>query len=264
MFIIDQNSCTQCEACVEECPCGAVTLENNTIVHDSQKCMWCGHCLALCPCDAIMIDGDGYSVEDVEDFQFSKRASVAQIRRDIMMRRSVRSFNDTPVTEDELAKILEAAKYAPTAKNCQQNALKVLNDPEEIDQLLEDCMEEIGKASKIVAKDNPEVGAFLMKKYGEFKEEGIDGLFYGAPLVILVFSNSDIDGALCGAAMGEMIEALKLGFCYIQLAAAPMNTPELRAKYNIPEDKHCVFGMAIGNYDANYFSSVPRKPLPLL
>lgn len=264
MFIIDQESCTQCEACVQECPCEAIKLVEDKIVHDSDKCMWCGHCMALCPCDAIMIDGDGYNVEDVEDFQFAKRASVAQIRRDIMMRRSVRSFNDTPVSEDELAKILEAAQYAPTAKNCQQNALMVLKDGEKIDEVLEDCMGQLKGIAKGLANDKPEVSAFFMKKYAEFAEEGIDGLFYGAPLVIFVFSNSDIDGAICATTMGEMIEALKLGFCYIQLAAAPMNTPELRAKYNIPEDKHCVLAMAIGNYDANYFSSVPRKPLPLL
>ncbi len=263
MFIIDQELCTECKACVEECPCDAIKLDEK-IVHDPDKCMWCGHCMALCPCDAIMIDGDGYDVEDVEDFQFAKRATVAQIRRDIMMRRSVRNFNDNPVSEDELKLILDAGKYAPTAKNCQQNALMVLKDGEKIDAVLEDCMAQLKVLAKDVARENPGAGAFFMKKCEEFENDGIDGLFYGAPLVIFVFSNSDIDGAICATTMGEMIEALKLGFCYIQLAAAPMNTPELRKKYNIPEDKHCVLAMAIGNYDANYFSSVPRKPLPLL
>ncbi len=264
MFIFDQEVCTSCGACAQECPCEAIKLNGEAIEHDKNRCMWCGHCMAVCPCDAIMIDGDGYNVEDVEDFQFSKRASVAQIRRDIMMRRSVRNFNDIPVTEDELAKILEAGKYAPTAKNCQENALLVLKDGEKIDEMLEDLMGELGNIAKALAKDKPEVSAFFMRKYSQFKEEGIDGLFYGAPLVIFVFSNSDIDGAICASTMGQMVEAQKLGFCYVQLAAAPMNTPALLKKYNIPEDKHCVLAMAIGNYDINYFSSVPRKPLPLL
>ncbi len=264
MFIYDKEVCTGCGACVKECPCEAIKFEDEVLIHDKDRCMVCGHCLALCPCDAIMIDGDGYNVEDVEDFQFAKRASVAQVRRDIMMRRSVRHFNDTPVTEEELAKILDAGKYAPTAKNCQQNALLVLKDEEKIDQALEDCMGQLKVLAKDFAKDKPEVSAFFTKKYSEFKEDDVDGLFYGAPLVIFVFSNSDIDGAILAATMGQMIEALKLGFCYVQLAAGPMNTPELRKKYNIPEDKHCVLAMAIGNYDDNFFSSVPRKPLPLL
>ena len=95
-------------------------------------------------------------------------------------------------------------------------------------------------------------------------EEGKDSLFYSAPLVIGIFSDSDIDGALCAACMGQVIEAVGLGFCYIQLAKDPMNTPALREKYNIPEDRHCVLFMAIGNYDAEYFCSVPRKDVPLL
>ena len=79
-----------------------------------------------------------------------------------------------------------------------------------------------------------------------------DGLFYNAPLVIGIFSATDIDGALCAAYMGQVIESLGLGFCFIQLAKEPMNTPAVREKYHIPEDKHCVLFLAIGNYDAEY------------
>ena len=103
-----------------------------------------------------------------------------------------------------------------------------------------------------------------LEKYREFNEDKVDGLFYGAPVIILVFSHSEVDGALCAATMGRIIEAEKLGYCYIKLAAEPMNTPELRQKYNVPDDMHCVIALAIGYYDAEYFCSVPRKDVPLL
>ena len=70
MFFLEQERCIQCGTCVEECPNGCLTAEDTGVKHDSVKCMWCGHCLAVCPRDAIMIDGDGYNVEDVEEFQF--------------------------------------------------------------------------------------------------------------------------------------------------------------------------------------------------
>lgn len=181
-----------------------------------------------------------------------------------MMRRSVRSFNEEPVSEDSIAAIIEAAKYAPTAKNCQKNALKVVTDPEAVDELLVDIMEEIGEIGKASMRDNPELAAFFLSKYREFNEDKVDGLFYGAPVIFLVFSHSDIDGALCAATMARMIEAENLGYCYIQLAAAPMNTPKLRQKYQVPEDLHCVIALAVGHYDAEYFCSVPRKDVPLL
>lgn len=264
MFIYDQEQCIQCGTCIAECPNGCLKLEDGAVAHNPNRCMWCGHCLAVCPRDAIMIDGDGYNVEEVEEFQFFKKSTPDMVRRDIMMRRSVRHFNDTPVTDEEIERILEAAKYAPTAKNCQQNALMILNDPESIQEMVADLMEEIAVIGKEIMRDKPEVAAFFLKKYSEFSEEGKDGLFYHAPLVILVFSHSDVDGALCGASMGQVIESLGLGFCYIQLAKDPMNAPSMREKYKIPEDKHCVFALAVGNYDAEYFCSVPRKDITLL
>ena len=79
-----------------------------------------------------------------------------------------------------------------------------------------------------------------------------------------VFSDTDIDGAICAATMGQVIDSLGLGFCYLRLAADPMNTETLRKKYDIPEEKHCVIALTIGNTDTEYFCSVPRKDIPLL
>lgn len=264
MFILEKELCIQCGTCAAECPNDCLKVEEDGVKHDPTRCMWCGHCLAVCPRDAIMIDGEGYNVEEVEEFQFFKKSTPDMVRRDIMMRRSVRRFNNTPVTDDEINRIIEAAKYAPTAKNCQHNALMVINDPEKIDKLVADLMEQLGEIGKGLMREKPEVAAFFLKKFSEYNEDEKDGLFYNAPLVIGVFSDTDIDGAICATYMGQVIESLGLGFCFVRLAADPMNVPSVREKYQIPEDRHCVIFLAIGNYDAEYFCSVPRKDIPLL
>ena len=41
-------------------------------------------------------------------------------------RYSVRSFKDTPITKEELDKILEAGRVAPSAKNIQSHRIYVL------------------------------------------------------------------------------------------------------------------------------------------
>lgn len=264
MFIHDQEHCIQCGTCVQECPNDCLEVKGEAVLHAPDLCMWCGHCLAVCPRDAIMIDGDGYDVEEVEEFQFFKKSTPDMVRRDIMMRRSVRHFNETPVKEEEIERIIEAAKYAPTAKNCQHNALMVLNDAESIREILADEMEQLGIIGKELMREKPGVAAFFLKKVSDYKETGKDGLFYNAPLVIFVFSDTDIDGSICAATMGQVIESLELGFCYVRLASDPMNTAVMREKYKIPEDRHCVIALAIGNYDTEYFCSVPRKDIPLL
>ena len=264
MLTIDQELCIRCGTCVQECNDDCLRIEDGELKYDDSWCIHCGHCLAVCPKDAIMIDGDGYNIEDVEEFGLLEPTPAAMVRRDIMMRRSERSFADKPVDENRINLIIEAAKYAPTAKNCQENALKVVTDPEELDALVVDIMEELGKIGKETMRDNPNLAAFFLRKYQEYAEEKVDGLFYGAPLVFFVFSSTDIDGAICAATMGRMIEALGLGYVYLRLASEPMNRPELRKKYNLPDDRHCVVALAVGYPESDYFCSVPRKDLPLL
>lgn len=48
---------------------------------------------------------------------------------------SVRSFKSTPVEDEKIAKILEAAKVAPTARNSQPQKIYVVRKPEIIEGL---------------------------------------------------------------------------------------------------------------------------------
>ena len=264
MFIYDNSECIQCGICVSACSTGALALNDGQVTHDPGKCNWCGHCLAVCPRDCIMIDGDGYNLDDVEEFTLLTRATPQQIRRQIMMRRSVRHFNNEEVTRQELGYILEAAKYSPTAKNCQDNLLMVVTSEEEKAKLLDRSMEVIAQAGRECADTIPGLSAFFMMRYKMYKEEDIDGLFYDAPVIVYVFSGSDIDGAICACTMMQMVEAQKgLGACYLQLVADPFNrSARLKAEYEIPEDKKCVIALAIGHTDEEFFSSVPRKEVP--
>ena len=183
-----------------------------------------------------------------------------------MMRRSVRNFNEEEVTEKELEYILEAAKYSPTAKNCQDNFLLVIRNEEEKAKLLDKSMEQIAQAGREFAQTVPGLSAFFMMRYKMYKEGGIDGLFYGAPVIIYIFSGNDIDGAICACTMMQMVEAQKgLGACYLQLASDPFNRSEqLKEEYEIPEDKKCVIALAVGHTDEEFFCSVPRKEVPTI
>lgn len=55
----------------------------------------------------------------------------------IRERRSVRAYKDQPVPEDALARILEAARLAPSARNRQQWKFVVVRDPEKRRKLAE-------------------------------------------------------------------------------------------------------------------------------
>ncbi len=47
-FIAVSDKCSQCGVCAEECPVGAIDLENSTLV-DNEKCILCCACIKCCP-----------------------------------------------------------------------------------------------------------------------------------------------------------------------------------------------------------------------
>lgn len=48
-----RNRNATCSKCVDMCPSGAITLQNNTLSIDSELCMSCGGCATVCPTSAI-------------------------------------------------------------------------------------------------------------------------------------------------------------------------------------------------------------------
>jgi len=60
-----------------------------------------------------------------------------KVIEEIMKRRSIRTYNEKSVEEDKLARILEAGRLAPTARNSQDWRILVVSDPEKIKTLID-------------------------------------------------------------------------------------------------------------------------------
>ena len=50
--VVDKETCTGCENCVEACPVDAIAMEDGIAVV-SDACIDCGQCVDECPVDAI-------------------------------------------------------------------------------------------------------------------------------------------------------------------------------------------------------------------
>lgn len=254
---IDDKRCIQCGTCVEECPRKALSLEDGKVVYNAKRCMMCGHCLAVCPRDCIIIDGGGYDCEEVEDLGFAQIPSKGQYRNLVLARRSVRRYTDVDVTEDELKFILETGKYAPTGMNRQGNQFVVVRG-DKVTEMAADAYAvlrrwlEDGTLTDIPAK----IYGALCKNY---EENGEDGLFFKAPLVIFVYGDTDVDGAICATTMGFAAQTVQLGACFARLPLKVFEDAEFAAKWQAPEGKKLVVSLLIGNPEPEYFSSVPRR-----
>ncbi len=50
--IVDADTCTACEACVDTCPAEAIKCDDKAVV-DGALCTDCGVCVDECPVEAI-------------------------------------------------------------------------------------------------------------------------------------------------------------------------------------------------------------------
>lgn len=53
--IVEKEKCTACGNCVDICPPGAITLENDVACIAADLCEECGFCAAECPVAAVSI-----------------------------------------------------------------------------------------------------------------------------------------------------------------------------------------------------------------
>ena len=161
----------------------------------------------------------------------------------LLNRRSIRKFKPEQIKGEELNKVLEAGKYAPTAMGLQSPLFVVVQNKEDVEQL-----------NKLSAK--------IM---------GREGLpYYGAPTIILVFYTSiakneflgTLDGASATTNMLNAAYALGLGSCWIHRCHEIFELDEGKAllkKWGINEPLVGVASIALGYADMEQPAPRPRK-----
>ena len=64
-LLIDEEACTGCEACVAECPYGALEMKGD-VAMVNEKCTFCGACVDVCPVEAIVLEREEKEVEGLD------------------------------------------------------------------------------------------------------------------------------------------------------------------------------------------------------
>ncbi|MGI5831885.1 MAG: 4Fe-4S binding protein [Thermoguttaceae bacterium] len=54
--VVDKESCVGCGACVDACPCDALSTDEEGFAVVSDDCAGCGACVDACPTGAITIE----------------------------------------------------------------------------------------------------------------------------------------------------------------------------------------------------------------
>jgi nitroreductase len=156
----------------------------------------------------------------------------------IMERRSIRSYEPTQISQDQLTQILDAGLWAPTARNEQEIFFAVLQDQTMLTELKQD---------------------FAASNKGAYKD-----FIYGAPTFILLFGDrefpfSQIDGGIAVENMALAAESLGLSSVIIgciRLLFQSKAGETWLERLNIPKNNQFVIGIAIGTKT----SDTPKRP----
>ncbi len=132
----------------------------------------------------------------------------------IKSRRSTRSYSAESVREEDLSKIIEAGRYAPSGGNNQLTHFLVITDPSVLKALSTIVKTELSKM-----EISPATYRSLANNVNQSKTGKYD-FIYGAPVLIITASRSDYlnSYADCACAIENMLlmaTALGLGSCWV-------------------------------------------------
>jgi len=271
MMNVNSEKCVGCEICVKDCFPKCIEIVDEKAKINSATCMKCGHCIAVCPKGAVSIDE--YNMDEVKDYNEAEfKIEPDNLLNFIKFRRTIRQFKDKDVETEKLLKIIEAGRFTQTGINAQNVSYIVVKD--NIEQLKEIALENLkNKGEEILKNLNPQTVPFKryaqmwIKMYNEYKENPKlnDKLFFNAPALILVVSDSQINGALASSNMELMTNAQGLGTFFSGFfAMAAQGNEKIRELLGLEGNKEIVTCMVIGYPNVKYVRTVPRKDASIL
>jgi len=263
-FVVDKELCVGCGECVQECPGRYIELDGESPIiskQNQEKCFHCQHCFAVCSTGALSILG-----KNPEHSPVIKEAlpSAEQVTALMKSRRSVRRYQNAPVSSEDINALLETVAYAPTAVNNRQVMLTVIEDTDAMDNLRKEVYATL--EARVKNGTIPAGMEFYVDLVTEAQAAGEDAIFRGAPHLLIASSPKDSPAPVadCFIALSYfelLAESMGLGTLWCGLAkwALMVIAPEMIQRLRIPESQEIVYMMVFGKPAVSYPRTVQRE-----
>jgi nitroreductase/NAD-dependent dihydropyrimidine dehydrogenase PreA subunit len=213
LLIVDESKCKQDGFCARDCPRAIIRLKDQEsypelVPGGEQLCLICGHCVAVCPHGAMSHTKVPY--DDCAPIQKESVINESQVVQLLRSRRSIRQFKDKPVEKQKIRRLIEIARYAPTASNTQLVKWLVFADRDtvkELAKLAADWARAMLEKDPQAAAKNPYIPGIVAAW-----DAGYDAVLRGAPAMLVASApKNDHNGTV----------NLTLALSYLELAAPP-------------------------------------------
>ena len=259
-FIIDKELCIKCGLCEKDCPTGALEMDELPVL-DEELCFECGHCLAVCPTGALSILGKSPNESTLLK---GNLPSAEQMETLIKGRRSVRHYSDENVAPETIRSLIDIASHAPTGVNMQSVQFTVIDNKETMDALRKEVYARLATVLPEEAPENDTALEYLVMAVKEWKENGSDIVFRGAPHMVITSSPlatpcPEADTHIALAYFEFMAQSMGLGTIWDGIAKMMFAMlPDLLNELGIPKDHLFGYVMAFGKPAVTYQRTVER------
>ena len=130
---VDQAKCVRCGLCSKVCPVGIIHMTGQGPYYQGGHCIVCGHCVAVCPTAAL----DHRRAPLANQLPLPKQPVLNADTAACFLRarRSIRVYKDMRVPRQQIAELLDIARFAPTAGNTQGVSYYIFDQPETLRQV---------------------------------------------------------------------------------------------------------------------------------
>ena len=267
LLIVDESKCKQDGICAAICPSHVIGLGGKDKFPKiptrlENGCIQCGHCVSVCPHGAL--DHRLVPKASCPPIDPSLLITERQAEQFLRSRRSVRVFKDDKVEKEKIQRLIEIARYAPTAGNSQPITWRVVTDRKTLERtadLTADFLQHVIDTRQ--KGDYPVYYPAMVKGH----KAGQDPIVRRAPVLLIAStpemrSNGTVDISLAFSYLELMAPNLGLGTCWAGLVySALLNDARVRELLGLPEDAGHYYAMLLG-YPKFKFQRLPMRRPP--
>jgi nitroreductase/NAD-dependent dihydropyrimidine dehydrogenase PreA subunit len=256
-IVINADKCLKDGICTEVCPCNIFKPDETGLAQVNEKnlpiCINCGHCVSACPSGAITLNDAGD--EELERVSTSL-PGFEQYKDIVKARRSIRSYKNEPVSDEDIEKLLEITRWAPSAKNSQALSWIAVKGREKVNKFTEAVVE-------VIKRDEKKAG--LVRAF----EKGYDLIHRNAPVVLVAhgpekYSWGTYDASVAVATIEMGARLMNLGSCWGGFSTSAASESKSIARFlGLPEGNKVFAVLMLGKPNFKFLRVPQRKPVDL-
>ncbi len=268
LFEVNEQTCNKDGFCAAVCPAGLIVCADGEYPAPvaswaRRACIRCGHCVAICPTDSL--SHCDIPVDQCPPVQDSLHVSAERCEHFLRSRRSIRVFTDEPVSRDELTRLIELARYAPSGHNSQCAEWLVIGGRNEVRKLADIVAEwmhwQIDNRTDLAVAMHLDV---VVRTF----EAGKDIILRDAPVLVVAHGRADngMAPSTCTIALTYLELAalgLGLGTCWAGYFHAAADFPAMAEALALPDGHQCFGAMMVGYPKFSYKRLPTRKEPPI-